>query len=169
MVETPTVVPGARPMVAADEAAVRALDAAAFTAERRAVLDELLAASEGTVVERTREVVGFALCRRFGRGHVVGPVVAASEADALALVAPHVAAHAGRFLRLDTREAEGPFRAYLEACGLSLFDTGTSMSLGRDRAPKDRRGSTDWRATRWVDFPSLSRPTGSRSKMRSSQ
>ena len=50
--ETPTVVPGARPMVAADEAAVRALDAAAFTAERRAVLDELLAASEGTVLER---------------------------------------------------------------------------------------------------------------------
>ena len=42
--ETPTVVPGARPMTAADEAAVRALDAAAFTAERRAVLnDEVLA------------------------------------------------------------------------------------------------------------------------------
>jgi predicted N-acetyltransferase YhbS len=133
--ETPTVVPGARPMTAADEAAVRALDAAAFTAERRAVLDELLAASEGTVLERRGEIVGFALCRRFGRGHVVGPVVAASEADALALVTPHVAAHVGRFLRLDTLEAEGPFRAYLEACGLSLYDTLTLMSLGRDRAP----------------------------------
>ena len=81
-------VPGARPMTAADEAAVRALDAAALTAERRAVLDALLSVSEGTVVERGGEIVGFALCRRFGRGHVVGPVVAASEADALALVAP---------------------------------------------------------------------------------
>ena len=134
--ETPTVVPGALPMMAADEAAVRALDGAALTAERRAVLDELLAVSEGTVVERGGEVAGFALCRRFGRGQVVGPVVAASEADALALIAPHVAAHAGRFLRLDTREAEGSFRAYLEECGLSLFDTATSMSLGRDRAPE---------------------------------
>ena len=67
---------------------------------------------------------------------MVGPVVAASEADALALITPHVAAHAGRFLRLDTREAEGPFRAYLEACGLLALDTGTSMSLGRDRAPE---------------------------------
>jgi GNAT superfamily N-acetyltransferase len=136
VVEAPTAVPGARPMMATDEAAVRALDAAALTAERRAVLDALLSVSNGTVVERDGEVVGFALCRRFGRGHVVGPVVAASEADAMALVAPHVAAHAGRFLRLDTREVEGPLRAYLEACGLLLFDTGISMSLGRDRAPE---------------------------------
>jgi Acetyltransferase (GNAT) domain len=134
--ETPTAVPGARPMMAADEAAVRALDAAALTAERRAVLDELLAVSEGTVLEREGEVAGFALCRRFGRGHVVGPVVAASEEDALALVAPHVGAHVGRFLRLDTPEAEGPLRAYLEACGLSLYETTTLMSLGRDRAAK---------------------------------
>ena len=92
--------------------------------------------SNGSVIERDGEVAGFALCRRFGRGHVVGPVVAASEEDALALVAPHVAAHAGRFLRLDTREAEGRFRAYLEACGLSLFETGTLMALGRDRVPE---------------------------------
>jgi hypothetical protein len=99
VVAAPAAVPGARPMVAADEAAVRALDAAALTAERRAVLDELLAVSDGTVIERDGKVAGFALCRRFGRGHVVGPVVAASEEDALALVAPHVAAHAGRFLR----------------------------------------------------------------------
>jgi hypothetical protein len=135
VVGAPAAAPGARPMTAADEAAVRALDAAALTAERRAVLDALLAVSKGTVVERGGEVAGFALCRRFGRGHVVGPVVAASDADAVALVAPHLAAHAGRFLRLDTREAQGPLRVYLEACGLGLYDTLTSMSLGRDRAP----------------------------------
>lgn len=134
--KAPSVVPGARPMTAADEPAIRALDAAALGAERREALDALLAHSEGTVVERGGQVVGFALCRRFGRGHVVGPVVAAGDEDALALLAPHVAAHAERFLRLDTREAEGPFRAYLEACGLSLFDTATSMSLGRERLAK---------------------------------
>ncbi len=138
--KAPAVVPGARPMTAAHEAAVRALDAAALGAKRREVLDALLAVSTGTVVERDGKVVGFALCRRFGRGHVVGPVVAASERDALALVSPHVVAHAGQFLRLDTREAEGPVRDYLEACGLSLFDTGTSMTLGRERPPKGPAG-----------------------------
>jgi hypothetical protein len=136
VVATPAAIPGARPMVAADEASIRALDKAALTAERRAVLDELLAVSDGTVVEQDGEVAGFALCRPFGRGHVVGPVIAPSEEDALALVAPHVAAHAGRFLRLDTREREGSFRAYLEASGLSLFDMDTAMSLGRDRVPR---------------------------------
>ena len=134
--KAPAVVPGARPMTAAHEAAVRALDAAALGAKRREVIDALLAVSTGTVVERDGKVVGFALCRRFGRGHVVGPVVAASERDALALVSPHVAAHAGQFLRLDTQEVEGPFREYLQACGLSLFDTGTSMTFGRERPPK---------------------------------
>ena len=134
--KAPAVVPGARPMTAAHEAAVRALDAAALGAKRREVIDALLAVSTGTVVERDGKVVGFALCRRFGRGHVVGPVVAASERDALALVSPHVAAHAGQFLRLDTQEADGPVRDYLDACGLSLFDTGTSMTLGRERPPK---------------------------------
>jgi len=136
VVEAPNAVPGARPMTPADEAAVRALDAAAFTAERRELLDVLLSVSQGTVVERGGEVVGFALCRRFGRGHVVGPVVAESEADALALIGPHVAAHVGQFLRLDTQEPKGPFRDYLEACRLSLFDTHTAMSLGRDRVPQ---------------------------------
>jgi GNAT superfamily N-acetyltransferase len=136
VVEAPNAVPGARPMTTVDEAAVRALDAAAFTAERRELLDELMSMSQGTVVERGGEVVGFALCRRFGRGHVVGPVVAESEADALALIGPHVAAHAGQFLRVDTQEPKGPFRDYLEACGLSLFDTHTAMSLGRDRVPQ---------------------------------
>ena len=123
-------------MTAAHEAAVRALDVAALGAERRAVFAALLAVSTGTVLERDGKVVGFALCRRFGRGHVVGPVVAASETDALALISPHVAAHACQFLRLDTQEAEGPIRDYLEACGLSLFDTGTLMTLGRERPPK---------------------------------
>ena len=77
--------------------------------------------------------MGFALCRPFGRGHVVGPVVAEREADAVALVAPHVAARAGRFLRLDTREEEGPLRSYLTAAGMLFYDTVTSMAAGRER------------------------------------
>ncbi len=122
-----------RPMAPGDEAAIRALDALAFTAPRRAVLDYLLAAAKGTVLLRGDHVAGFAFCRRFGRGHVIGPVVADSEAEAMALVAPHIRAHAGSFLRMDTRQPEGPLRDYLTACGLKLHDSATSMSLGTDR------------------------------------
>ncbi len=132
-VRAPSVPPGARKMRPADEAAIRALDAAAFSAERRALFDQLIPMSDGTVIERGGEITGFALCRRFGRGRVIGPVVAASQEDAVALVAPHVAAHAGTFLRLDTREAEGPLREYLIASGIRFFDTVTTMSKGGER------------------------------------
>ena len=123
----------ARPMRAEDVPAIRALDAAALTSERRAVLDALLGLSRGSVLERDGAIVGYALCRSFGRGHVVGPVVAERDADAIALIAPHVAAHAGRFLRVDTREEEGAFRDWLAARGMTRYDTVTSMSLGRAR------------------------------------
>jgi GNAT superfamily N-acetyltransferase len=133
VVANPTVQPGARPMRASDETAIRALDTAAFSAERRALFDRLMTLSEGTVIEREGEIRGFALCRRFGRGHVIGPVVAGSQEDAVALIAPHVAAHAGTFVRVDTREAEGPLRDYLIASGIRFFDTVTSMSKGGER------------------------------------
>jgi hypothetical protein len=135
VIARPKVPAGARPMRLTDEPAIRALDASAFAAERGAVLGALLAVSSGTVLERGGAVAGFALCRAFGRGHVVGPVVAGSEADAVALIAPHAAAHAGAFLRVDTREPDGPLRRYVETCGLSVHETVTTMAKGRDRPP----------------------------------
>ena len=50
-----------------------------------------------------------------------------------ALAAPHIAAHRGRFLRVDTARTDGPFVAMLKACGLPAHDTVTSMWLGRPR------------------------------------
>jgi GNAT superfamily N-acetyltransferase len=123
---------GARPMTDADEAGVRALDAAAFGGERRAVLDSLLAVSTGTVMGQGGALRGFALRRRFGRGRVIGPVVAETEADAMALVAPLLADLGGAFARVDTREPEGVFRDWLTAAGLARHDTVTSMARGRE-------------------------------------
>lgn len=125
--------PRVRPMRPEDHGAVRALDARAYGAERRDALALFLEQSTGTVIEEGGRVTGYALCRRFGRGHVVGPVVAAAPEDAVALAAPHVAAHLGRFLRVDTARTDGPFVAMLKACGLPAHDTVTSMWLGRPR------------------------------------
>ncbi len=70
------------------------------------------------------------MLRRFGRGHVIGPIVAGSDADAIAVVRPHAAEHAGAFLRLDTREQGGTFSDFLSRCGLPVYDIVTTMSLG---------------------------------------
>ncbi|BCH66951.1 N-acetyltransferase [Agrobacterium vitis] len=109
-----------------------ALDEIAFGANRQRWLANLLPLSEGVALLRAGKIVAFALSRPFGRGHVIGPVVAASDEDAIAVTRPHVARHQGRFLRLDTRHSSGAFAEFLLESGLSLFDTVTTMSL---RAP----------------------------------
>jgi GNAT superfamily N-acetyltransferase len=114
-----------------DSAAVMALDKAAFKLDRAGVMTEVTGLSHGTVLERGGVMRGFALCRKFGRGHVIGPVVAESEAEALHLIAPIVAGHHGQFLRLDTRTPDGPLRRFLVAHGLVHHDTVTRMTLGR--------------------------------------
>ncbi len=133
VVDNPEVPPGARPMQASDEAAIRELDAVAIGADRGKILDRLLAVSTGTVLERDGLIVGYALSRRFGRGRVVGPIVALDELDAIALASPHVRDRAGKFLRVDTREQVGPLRDYLVASGLRLHDTAITMSKGERR------------------------------------
>jgi GNAT superfamily N-acetyltransferase len=118
-----------RPLVEADLARVIDCDASAFGAPRTALITALFQQSSGYGLFRSDALAALALCRRFGRGHVVGPVVACCDEDAIAVVAPHVAAHEGQFLRLDTHLEAGPFRTFLAAAGLSLFDTVTTMSL----------------------------------------
>lgn len=120
-----------RPFADGDRAAVLALDAAAYGAPRDGVLDEVMDLSHGTVLERGGAVAGFALCRKFGRGHVIGPVVAEREEEVLHLIAPLVAAHHGQFLRMDTRAEDGLLRRFLVAHGLVHHDTVTRMALGR--------------------------------------
>lgn len=131
----PEVSSAARSADEADRSAIIALDAAAYGADRAPVFERLFPISEGTVIERAGQVVGFALCREFGRGHQIGPVVAETEEDAIALIRPHVAAHQGNFVRMDTRAEEGPLRRFLVDTGIGLYDTVTTMTLGDVPAP----------------------------------
>ncbi|MBX4892280.1 GNAT family N-acetyltransferase [Rhizobium bangladeshense] len=119
-----------RPVDAGDMAAIAELDSLAFGTDRTALLARLMAHSKGVVLVRAGRIEAFSLCRRFGRGQVVGPVVACSDADAIAVVHPHALEHAGSFLRLDTREKAGIFADFLSRCGLAVYDFVTTMSLG---------------------------------------
>lgn len=126
-----------RPITAADRDAVVALDAEAFGLERRPVMETVFAMSHGMGLERAGRLTAFALCRKFGRGHVIGPVVASGEDEVLAMIAPIVDSHFGQFLRMDTRVPDGPLRRFLMEHGLVHHDTVTRMSLGRPLpAPK---------------------------------
>lgn len=118
------------PMLPEHASEIVALDASAYGADRSQVFERLFELSEGTVILRDGKVAGFALSREFGRGRVIGPVVTDTEEDAIALIRPHVAAHQGVFLRMDTRAEDGPLRRFLQEAGLGVFDTVTTMTLG---------------------------------------
>ncbi|QKC85339.1 GNAT family N-acetyltransferase [Mesorhizobium sp. NZP2077] len=120
-----------RRLVENDIPAVIALDAAGFGVRRAALIEKLFAHSAGYGLFKGDTLSAFALCRPFGRGHVVGPVVAESDADAVAVVQPHVMHHSGSFLRIDTHMDNGEFATFLSHSGMPVFDTVLTMSMGK--------------------------------------
>jgi GNAT superfamily N-acetyltransferase len=123
-----------RAMTDDDLAAAVALDAAAFGVARTGLLEKLFQCSKGYGLFRDGRLVAFALCRPFGRGHVVGPVVASNDQDAMAVVAPNLRDHEGRFLRIDTHFEAGEFALLVVRSGLAVFDTVLTMSHGKSLA-----------------------------------
>lgn len=110
-----------------DRSAVLCLDAAAFGVPRPAILDHLLAVGRALVLVEHGRVAGYAIERAFGRGSVIGPVVAATEPDAIALF--NAAAHPG-FVRVDRPLNAASFGRHLTACGLTLDSKSPAMLRG---------------------------------------
>ena len=128
--------PGARirPATMADLPAVTALDAAATGLERAHVLAALLAVAEAAILERDGRPVGFAVCRAFGRGRVVGPIVAPDAEGAKALIAYWMRQHHGSFLRVDIPEPTG-LGPWLVATGLPAIAPAITMARGAPPVP----------------------------------
>jgi GNAT superfamily N-acetyltransferase len=110
---------------------IAALDARAFGTNRARLLALLAEDASIAALSRGGEVVGYSMCREFGRGHVIGPTVARDDQDAVHLTAVHLKKLAGRFARVDTRERDGLFAEFLEQSGLGIAETVTTMSKGR--------------------------------------
>ncbi|MBX5168322.1 GNAT family N-acetyltransferase [Rhizobium sp. NZLR1b] len=91
----------------ADSPVITELDRQAFGADRADLIAYLAKVGEFAVIRRSGGVTGFAVIRTFGRGEVIGPVVAGNLEDAKALVAHFIARRPGVFLRVDTTAAAG--------------------------------------------------------------
>lgn len=120
-----------------DCAAVATLDVAAIGADRTALLDALAAAGTGYVHEERGRLTGYSFTRPFGRGTVLGPLVAEDESAALALLNAAVAAASGTFLRVDTPVPEGPFRDRLLASNLPEVSCALPMMRGACSLPPE--------------------------------
>lgn len=110
--------------------ALQALDAAARGMPRHTLIADLLASAPACVVlDHESTPRGFAMLRRFGRGHVIGPVVAPDAEGAKALIAHLAGQNAGHFTRVDIDVASG-LGDWLEGLGLPSVDTPTTMVRG---------------------------------------
>ena len=118
-----------RSMAASDFEAIARLDREASGLERRRMLDRLLQSADGGVLQRDGTARGYAISRLFGRGHVIGPVVAESPADARALIEAALARLGRVFVRIDT-SATSHLGDWLEGIGLQQVSDATTMILG---------------------------------------
>lgn len=110
---------------------IAALDERAFGTSRQQLLVLLSEGASISVLSRGGETVGYSMNREFGRGHVIGPIVASNDRDAIHLTAAHLKELAGRFVRVDTREQTGLFAEFLQQNRLGMNDTVITMSKGR--------------------------------------
>jgi GNAT superfamily N-acetyltransferase len=107
---------------------VAELDRVAFGVSRRGVLQRLIKQNTGCGLFEAGRLTGFALRRAAGRGHIVGPVVAGEETDAIALVRRHFADLDDQLVRLDAVRESGLFTDFLAQSGLVVIETLTTMS-----------------------------------------
>jgi ribosomal protein S18 acetylase RimI-like enzyme len=118
-----------RPLGRHDTQALIALDTRGAGMPRDALIQQLLVEGETVVLAQSSEVLGFSVLRRFGRGYVIGPVVAPDLAGAKALIGYWCSRHAGRFLRIDVDACSG-LPEWLEEVGLKRAGVTTAMVRG---------------------------------------
>jgi predicted N-acetyltransferase YhbS len=119
-----------RPAGQADVEALTRLDTEARGMPRGALIADLFDRAEATVVlDHDDRALGFGMLRRFGRGHAIGPVVAASDSGAKALIGHLSGLNAGRFTRIDIDFATG-LGEWVESLGLRRVDAPTTMVRG---------------------------------------
>ena len=123
-----------RAMLPSDIEAIARLDHEAPGWARRPMLDRLVQSGEGLVLLRDGQVHGYALSRRFGRGHVIGPVVADDASDARALIEAALSSLGRVFVRLDTA-ATSPLGPWLDSIGLQHVGDATTMVRGPQAQP----------------------------------
>jgi predicted N-acetyltransferase YhbS len=118
-----------RPAQADDFPAIRRIDENAFGAERAILIAAFDRIGDAAVIERDGEVQGFAMCRPFGLGHAIGPIIARSAGDAESLIRHFLRAKSGDFLRVDIPNDSG-LDDWLTAQGLPNVGTVTTMIRG---------------------------------------
>ena len=117
---------GVRAASAGDLPEIKAMDRDAYGADREALIDALAERGQFAVIRRNGAIEAYAAIRPFGRGEVIGPVIAGSAEEAKALIGFFAASRPGAFLRVDTDRRTG-IAGWLTEIGLGHVGGGVAM------------------------------------------
>ena len=106
-----------------------ALDDQAYGGDRRDLLEQIAASGQFAILHRAGAIAAFAAVRLFGRGQVIGPVVAPDEETARQLIRFVAASRQGQFLRIDVPGDSG-LSHWLEGLGFTHVGGGMAMTRG---------------------------------------
>lgn len=130
---------GVEDMQPGDLEALKALDREAYGADRSALIDALVERGKIAVVRKGAAIEAWAAIRTFGRGEVIGPVIAPDAKTACALISFHASSRPGAFLRVDTGSETG-IASWLSEIGLAHVGGGIAMRKpGKEDAEQARR------------------------------
>lgn len=122
-----------RPWASDDLPTIHRLDRAASGMDRSNLVAALSEIADFQLLERNGQVCGYGCVRVWGRGVVIGPVVAPDAEGARALIAALAAGQVGKFVRIDVTDASG-LSPWLESIGLPAV--GDVVAMARGPAPK---------------------------------
>lgn len=117
-----------------DLPAIAEFDLYASGVPRGPLIAELCKVGTTVVIKRDGNIHGFAICRRFGLGYSIGPVVAKSTDEAKALMLHFMQRRAGEFLRIDT-PGVAHLSPWLASVGLPKVGSVTTMIRGQRPEP----------------------------------
>lgn len=124
-----------------EPAELAVIDAQAFGADRGNLFVELAERARFALVQEQGVTKGFAALRAFGRGEVIGPVVAENVEIAKDLIAFVISERAGEFLRLDTTVDTG-LAPWLAEHGLAHVGGGIAMRRPKADISADKQFKT---------------------------
>ncbi len=114
---------------------IKAVDGAAFGASRGTLIDVLAKEGRFAAIRNGDRIVAFASARLFGKGEVVGPVVAENVEQARDLLAFILSGKEGHFVRIDIPEQRG-LSSQLEDWGMPQEGEVVAMVRGAAGHPQ---------------------------------
>ena len=129
-----------RPLADPDIEALVTMDARGAGMPRGELIRRLFSQEKSVVLERDGRLAGFAVLRRYGHGHAVGPV-AAPDVDAARLLIADCCRQGEGFLRVDVETTSG-LAQWLESLGLQR--TGRVSIMVRGQVPERGPAQGGW-------------------------